>query len=148
MSKSRMHVSRCLDHLFSSPQHVIDEMGREGSAGPRPTRRATQGRGARTAESKCQGGWAGVAAAPTWPREVRETTEVARVVKRKENPCSSRSQAKKSCIITQSLGPDRARIDRSIALFLPFSVVGVVVWTIPLKNEASACQKVSGMILI
>ena len=41
----------------------------------------------------------------------------------KENPCSSRSQAKKSCIITQSPGPDRARIDRSTALFLTLCVV-------------------------
>ena len=44
--------------------------------------------------------------------------------------------SKKSSIITQSPGPDRARIDRSTALFLtlmccgavPFLVVGVFVW--------------------
>ena len=41
----------------------------------------------------------------------------------KENPCSSRSQAKKSCITTQSPGPDRARVDRSTALFLTLCVV-------------------------
>ena len=55
-------------------------------------------------------------------------------------PCSSRSQAKKSCIITQSPGPDRARVDRSTALFLTLCVVVFAVlscWSVCLVNSVN-----------
>ena len=60
--------------------------------------------------------------------EFRREDEIAGFVKNfpfsvNWTPCSSRGQAKKSCIITQSPGPDTPRVDRSTPLFLTLCVV-------------------------